>query len=317
MLGYIVKRTLLLLPTLFGVSVGIFLMVRLLPGDIIDILLGGDITASEEVKQEAREQLGLTGSYPEQYWNWISGAVRGDFGDSLRNAEPVSTILRDSLPITLELVFLALLIAVVVGVPLGVISAARRDSARDYASRLGGLIGVSVPNFWLATLLLLFTSKVFGWVPPLTYISPRDDLLGNLSQFILPALSISVFTLAIVMRMVRATMLEVLGQDYVRTARAKGVARRRVVYRHALRNALIPVVTVVGFEVGVLMSGAAIVEIIFGLPGVGNQLLQAIFNRDYPMIQATTLLIAIIFIGFNLIVDVLYGFLDPRISAET
>ncbi len=284
MLGYIFKRTLLLLPTLFGVSVGIFMLVRLLPGDIIDILLGGDISASEEVRQQAREQLGLTGSYPEQYWHWISGAVRGDFGDSLRNAEPVSGILRDALPITLELVFLALLIAVVIGVPLGVISAARRDSARDYASRLGGLIGVSVPNFWLATLLLLFTSKVFGWVPPLTYVSPREDLLANLSQFILPALSISVFTLAIVMRMVRATMLEVLGQDYVRTARAKGVARRTVVYRHALRNALIPVVTVVGFEVGALVGGAAIVEIIFGLPGVGNQLLQAIFNRDYPII---------------------------------
>ena len=315
MIGYIIKRTLLLVPTLFGVSVGIFLMVRLLPGDIIDILLGGDITATEEVKQEAREQLGLTGSYPEQYWNWISGAVQGDFGDSLRNAEPVSAILRDSLPITLELVFLGLLFAVVVGVPLGVISAIRRDSARDYAARVAGLVGVSIPNFWLATLLLLFTSKVFGWVPPLTYVSPFDDPLKNLSQFILPSLAISVFTLAIVMRMVRATMLEVLGQDYVRTARAKGVGKNKVVYRHALRNALIPVITIVGFEVGVLMSGAAIVEIIFGLPGVGNQLLQAIFNRDYPMIQATTLVIAVIFIGFNLIVDVLYGILDPRITA--
>jgi peptide/nickel transport system permease protein len=150
-------------------------------------------------------------------------------------------------------------------------------------------------------------------VPPLTYVSPFDDLGANLSQFILPALSISVFTLAIVMRMVRATMLEVLSQDYVRTARAKGVPRRRVVYRHALRNALIPVVTVVGFEVGVLMSGAAIVEIIFGLPGIGNLLLQAIFSRDYPLIQATTMLIAVIFITFNLLVDIVYGFLDPRI----
>jgi peptide/nickel transport system permease protein len=314
--GYIIKRTLLLVPTLLGVSIGIFLMSRLLPGDIIDILLGGDITASPEVKQEAREQLGLTGSYPEQYWRWISGAVQGDFGDSLRNAEPVSSILRDALPITLELVFLSLLIAVLIGVPLGVISAVRRDSASDYASRIAGLVGVSIPNFWLATLLLLFTSKVFGWVPPLTYVSPLDDPVENLSQFLLPSLAISVFTLAIVMRMVRATMLEVLGQDYVRTARAKGVGKTTVIYRHALRNALIPVITIVGFEIGVLMSGAAIVEIIFGLPGVGNQLLQAIFNRDYPMIQATTLVIAVIFISFNLIVDVLYGVLDPRITAE-
>jgi peptide/nickel transport system permease protein len=201
-------------------------------------------------------------------------------------------------------------------VPLGVISATRRDGASDYISRVGGLIGVSIPSFWLATLLLLFTSRVFGWVPPLSYVSPFDDLGANLSQFILPAISISVFTMAIVMRMVRATMLEVLSQDYVRTARAKGVSRGKVVYRHALRNALIPVITVVGFEVGVLMSGAAIVEIIFGLPGVGYTLLQAIANRDYPLIQATTMLLAVTFIVFNLIVDVFYGVLDPRITQE-
>jgi peptide/nickel transport system permease protein len=315
-IGYIGKRALLLVPTLFGVSIAIFAMVRLLPGDVIDILFGGDVTADEEVKQQAREQLGLTGSYPSQYWRWISNAVQGDFGDSLRNTEPVSAILRDSLPITLELVFLALLIAVVVGVPLGVISATRRDGASDYISRVGGLIGVSIPSFWLATLLLLFTSRAFGWVPPLSYVSPFDDLSTNLSQFILPAIAISVFTMAIVMRMVRATMLEVLSQDYVRTARAKGVSRSKVVYRHALRNALIPVVTVVGFEVGVLLSGAAIVEIIFGLPGVGYTLLQAISNRDYPLIQATTLLLAVTFIVFNLIVDLLYGVLDPRITTE-
>ncbi|MDQ3161287.1 MAG: ABC transporter permease [Actinomycetota bacterium] len=314
MIGYIAKRSLLVIPTLFGISVVIFAMVRLLPGDVIDILFGGDVTADEEVKQQAREQLGLTGSYPEQYWRWISRAFQGDFGDSLRNTEPVSAILRDSLPITLELIFLALLIAVVVGIPLGVISATRRDGTRDYAARVGGLVGVSIPSFWLATLLLLFTSRVFGWVPSLSYVSPFDDLGANLAQFILPALSISVFTMAIVMRMVRATMLEVLGQDYVRTARAKGVSRSKVVYRHALRNALIPVVTVVGFEVGVLMSGAAIVEIVFGIPGVGYTLLQAIANRDYPVIQATTLLLAVTFIVFNLIVDLLYGVLDPRIT---
>jgi len=313
-IGYIAKRSLLVIPTLFGISVVIFAMVRLLPGDVIDILFGGDVTADEEVKQRAREQLGLTGSYPEQYWRWISRAFQGDFGDSLRNTEPVSAILRDSLPITLELIFLALLIAVVVGIPLGVISATRRDGTRDYAARVGGLVGVSIPSFWLATLLLLFTSRVFGWVPSLSYVSPFDDLGANLAQFILPALSISVFTMAIVMRMVRATMLEVLGQDYVRTARAKGVSRSKVVYRHALRNALIPVVTVVGFEVGVLMSGAAIVEIVFGIPGVGYTLLQAIANRDYPVIQATTLLLAVTFIVFNLIVDLLYGVLDPRIT---
>jgi peptide/nickel transport system permease protein len=314
MAAYILRRIAFAIPTLIVVSIGIFLMVRLLPGDIIDILFGGDLSAPEEVKEQAREQLGLNGSYAEQYWRWISGVVQGDFGFSLRNSEPVSNIIGDALVITLELVVLGLLIATVVGVPLGVISAVRRDSAADYTSRIGGLIGLSIPSFWLATLLLLFTSRVFGWVPPLVYISPWDDPIGNLSQFILPAISISVFTMAIVMRMVRNTMLEVLGQDYVRTARAKGVSRRRVVSKHALRNALIPVVTIVGFEIGVLIGGAAIVESIFGLPGVGYVLLQAIFGRDYPVIQAMTLMIAFTFIFANLLVDILYGILDPRIS---
>jgi peptide/nickel transport system permease protein len=312
--GYILRRIGFAIPTLIGVSIGIFLMIRLLPGDIIDIMFSGDLTASEEVKDQAREQLGLSGSFPEQYWRWVSNIAHGEFGFSLRNQEPVSDIIFRALPITLELTFLALLIAVTVGVPLGVLSAVKRDSAHDYVSRVAGLVGVSIPSFWLATLLLLFTSRVFGWVPPLNYVSPFEDPLANLSQFILPAIAISLFTMAIVMRMVRATMLEVLGQDYVRTARAKGVDRRTVVSKHALRNALIPVVTVVGFEVGVLIGGAAIVEIIFGLPGVGYTLLQAVFNRDYPVIQAITLMIAFTFIFVNLLVDILYGVLDPRIS---
>ncbi len=314
MLGFAARRFLLAIPTIVGISIIIFLMVRLMPGDIIDVLFAGDVTATEEIKQQAREDLGISGSYPEQYWNWASGVVHGDFGDSYRNAEPVSDVLRRAIPITLELMILALLIATLIGVPLGVISAVRRDSASDYASRVAGLIGISIPSFWLATLLLLFTSRVFGWVPPLVYTSFFDDPLTNLSQFALPAISISVFTLAIVMRMVRATMLEVLSQDYVRTARAKGVTRRLVIYRHALRNALIPVVTIVGFEIGILMGGAAIVEIIFGLPGVGYVLLQAIFNRDFPLVQGATLLIAVIFVVANTIVDIVYGWIDPRIS---
>ncbi|HEU0056447.1 MAG TPA: ABC transporter permease [Gaiella sp.] len=314
MLGFVGRRFLLMIPTIIGISIIIFLMVRLMPGDIVDVLLGGDAVATEEQKQQVREQLGLTGSYPEQYWSWASGVVTGDFGESYRNTEPVADVLSRAVPITLELMILALLIATVIGIPLGVISAVRRDSVSDYASRVGGLVGISIPSFWLATLLLLFTSRVFGWVPPITYVKFFDDPLTNLSQFILPAISISVFTLAIVMRMVRATMLEVLGQDYVRTARAKGVQHRLVVYRHALRNALIPVVTIIGFEIGILMGGAAIVEIIFGLPGVGYVLLNAIFNRDYPVVQGATLLIAVIFVVSNTVVDIVYGWLDPRIS---
>jgi len=314
MLGFIGRRFLLMIPTVVGISIIIFLMVRLMPGDIVDVLLGGDAVATEEQKDQVREQLGLTGSYPEQYWHWASGVVTGDFGESYRNTEPVADVLSRAVPITLELMILALLIATLIGVPLGVISAVRRDSVSDYGARVGGLVGISIPSFWLATLLLLFTSRVFGWVPPITYVPFFDDPLTNLSQFILPAISISVFTLAIVMRMVRATMLEVLSQDYVRTARAKGVQHRLVVYRHALRNALIPVVTIIGFEIGILMGGAAIVEIIFGLPGVGYVLLNAIFNRDYPVVQGATLLIAVIFVVSNTVVDIVYGWLDPRIS---
>ena len=314
MLGFIGRRFLLMIPTIVGISIIIFLMVRLMPGDIVDVLLGGDAVATQEQKDQVREQLGLTGSYPEQYWSWASGVLTGDFGESYRNTEPVADVLSRAVPITLELMILALLIATLIGVPLGVISAVRRDSVSDYGARVGGLVGISIPSFWLATLLLLFTSRVFGWVPPITYVPFFDDPLTNLSQFILPAISISVFTLAIVMRMVRATMLEVLSQDYVRTARAKGVQHRLVVYRHALRNALIPVVTIIGFEIGILMGGAAIVEIIFGLPGVGYVLLNAIFNRDYPVVQGATLLIAIIFVVSNTVVDIVYGWLDPRIS---
>ena len=305
-----------MIPTMIGISIIIFLMVRLLPGDIVSVLAGGDVGSDPELIEQARRDLGLTGSYPEQYWRWISGVLQGDLGVSLRNTEPVSTVLLDALPITFELMFLGLLIATVIGVPLGVLSAVKRDSKHDFAARIGGLVGVSIPSFFLATLLLLFTSKVFGWVPPLNYVPFYEDPIANLSQFILPAISISVFTLAIVMRMVRATMLEVLGQDYVRTARAKGVKRNVVISRHALRNSLIPVVTVVGFEIGILMGGSAIVEIIFGLPGLGNTLINAIFNRDYPVVQGATMLLAFIFIFANLLVDLLYGVLDPRISQE-
>lgn len=313
---FFVHRFVSMAATLFAVSVVIFFMVRLLPGNIIDIMFGGDAQATPEQRHQAAEQLGLVGSYPEQYWNWISGVFRGDFGTSLLSQRPISEIFADALPITIELVFLGLLIATVIGVPLGVISAVRRNSPSDYAARVGGLIGISIPNFWLATLLLIFSSRVFNWVPPLQYVSFFDDPWTNLQEFFMPAIAISVFTLAITMRMVRATMLEVLNLDYVRTARAKGLPRRTILRKHALRNALIPVITVIGFEVGVLIGGAAVVEIIFGLPGVGYILLNAIFQRDYPVIQNATLLIAAVFIVVNMVVDLVYGWLDPRITVS-
>jgi peptide/nickel transport system permease protein len=232
----------------------------------------------------------------------------------LRSGKPVGEILWRSLPITVELAVLAVLFATVVAIPLGVISAVKRDTGMDFAARVAGLIGLSLPNFWIATLLLLFTSTQFGWVPKTRYISLFDDPLGNLKQMWLPAAAIAVQLMAIEMRMTRTTMLEVLNQDYIRTARAKGLRDWIVVSRHALRNALIPVVTVIGFQLGALMGTSAIIEVIFGLNGVGYTLLQAIFNRDYPLVQAAVLYLAVVFVLINLAVDVMYAVLDPRIK---
>jgi peptide/nickel transport system permease protein len=314
MYRFVAERLAALVATVVAISIIIFLAVRLLPGSILDLFFAGDNSATPQQLAAAKKALGLTGTYPEQYWRWASGAVHGDLGHSLLTQQPVSDIITTALPIDIELIALGILIALIIGIPLGAISAVRRDKSIDYFSRITGLVGISLPNFWLATLLLIFTSRVLHWVPPLSYVSLFKDPWRNIQEFILPGIAISVFTLAIVMRMVRATMLEVLGLDYVRTARAKGAPRRTVLVRHALRNALIPVVTVAGFEVGVLISGAAVAEIIFGLPGVGYQLLHAIFQRDYPVVQASVLIIATTFVVVNFFVDILYGVLDPRIS---
>jgi peptide/nickel transport system permease protein len=314
MYRFVADRLAALVATFVAISIIIFFAVRLLPGSILDLFFAGDNSATPQQIADAKKALGLTGSYPEQYWRWASGAAHGDLGHSLLSQQPVSDIITTALPIDIELIAIGILIALLVGIPLGVLSAVRRDKSIDYFSRVTGLIGISLPNFWLATLLLIFTSRVLHWVPPLSYVSLFKDPWRNIQEFILPGIAISVFTLAIVMRMVRATMLEVLNLDYVRTARAKGAPRRSVLVRHALRNALIPVVTVAGFEVGVLISGAAIAEIIFGLPGVGYQLLHAIFQRDYPVVQASVLIIATTFVVVNFFVDILYGILDPRIS---
>jgi peptide/nickel transport system permease protein len=312
--GYALRRILIAIPTLGATSIVIFLMVRLMPGDVIDYITGGTQTLTPEQRHQMEHQLGLDQSYLQQYLHWVKGILTGDMGNSLVSTIPVAHTLRNAIPITAELVVYGLVLALVIAIPLGILSAVRPNSSADFAARIGGLIGLSVPNFWLATLLLIFTSRVLHWVPSLSYISPSRDLGGNLLQFLLPAISICVFTLALVLRMVRATMLEVLGLDYVRTARAKGLTPRRIRYRHAFRNGLIPVVTIVGFEVGTLIAGSAIVETIYGLPGVGYTLLQAIKARDYTLIEDTTMLIAFVVIGMNLIVDLLYGVIDPRIS---
>ncbi|MEA2528596.1 MAG: peptide/nickel transport system permease protein [Thermomicrobiales bacterium] len=314
MTKYIFRRVLLLIPTLIGMSILIFLMLRLLPGDIVDIIAGTDSQTDSAARERLRESMGLADPIPVQYVKWIGNLLQGDPGNSLRSGKPVGELLWRALPVTTELALLAMIIATVVAIPLGVISAVKRDTALDFGARVTGLVGLSLPSFWIATLALLFTSKVFGWVPPIRYISPFDDLVGNLKQMALPAFAVAIQLMAIEMRMTRTTMLEVLNQDYVRTARAKGLRDRLVIYRHALRNALIPVITVIGFQVGSLMGSSAIIEVIFGLNGVGNTLLQAIFNRDYPLVQAAALYLATAFVVINLVVDLLYAYVDPRIK---
>lgn len=310
---YILKRIVLLIPTLIGMSLLIFLMLRLLPGDIVDLLIGTDTQVSAVDRENLRRAMGLADPLPIQYLRWIGGLLTGDPGVSMRTRQPISVGLAQSLPITLQLTLMATGLATLLAVPLGVISAVKRNSQTDFWARIAGLIGLSLPSFWLATLFLLFTSLVFEWVPPVFYISPFEDLAGNLQQMILPALALSVQLIAIIMRMTRTTMLEVLRQDYVRTARAKGLTDRVVIFRHALRNSLIPVITIIGIQLGSLLGGSVIIEQIFGLPGIGWWLLQAIYNRDYPVVQNAAMLLATVFVVVNLVVDLLYAVIDPRI----
>jgi peptide/nickel transport system permease protein len=311
---YLIRRLLFLLPTLLGMSLLIFAMVRLLPGDIVDTLTGMDSTVTEEQKQALRVAYGLADPWPVQYARWVAGMLQGDFGLSFRSREPIADHILRALPVTLELALLSILISVTVAIPLGVISALRQNTPLDFWARVGGLIGLSMPSFWLATLFLLFTSLVLRWVPPVIWISPLDNLPGNLLQMALPALALSVQLMAVEMRMVRASLLEVLRQDYVRTARAKGLGEQLVLVRHALKNAFIPVITIIGIQLGALLGGSIVIEQIFGLPGVGWTMVQAIFNRDYPVVQVTSLFLALIFVMINLAVDLTYSIIDPRIK---
>lgn len=310
---YIFRRILILIPTLIGMSILIFVMMRLLPGDIVDAMVGMDSTVTDEAKEQLRASFGLADPWPVQYMKWIGELAQGNLGTSFRSREPITAQLLRALPITLELTFLAILVSIPIAIPLGILSAVRQNSHVDLVARVLGLIGLSIPSFWLATLFLLFTSLTFRWVPSVIWINPMKDPLGNLQQMILPALALAVQLMAVEMRMMRAAMLEVLRQDYIRTVRAKGLGEHAVLYRHALKNAFIPVITVIGIQVGALMGGSIIIEQIFGLPGIGWYLLQGIFNRDYPIVQVTTLFLAAIFVVISLLIDVAYAYLDPRI----
>ena len=310
----VVRRVLQVVPVVFGLSVAVFLMLRLIPGDVVDVILGTEGAASPERLAQIRRMFGLDRPYHEQYLDWAGGIVTGDFGRSIRTSRPILPDILARFPVTLQLTGLAMLVSLALAIPLGVLSAVRRYTRADTLVRVIGLLGLSIPNFWLATMLILFVSTYWrGVLPTSGYVYPSQDLLGSFRSVLLPALALGAANMAILMRMTRSSMLEVLRQEYVTTARAKGLVERAVVYRHALRNALIPVITVAGVQVGYLLGGAIIVEQIFSLPGVGTLILNGITQRDYPVVQAGVMFVATSFVLVNLAVDILYAYLDPKI----
>jgi peptide/nickel transport system permease protein len=297
---------------LLGVSLVAFALVRLVPGDPVTALLGPGY--NEEQATVLRQKYALDRPVPVQYFAWLGRVVQGDFGESFFTGEPVLRSIISRLPVTLELTVIGILFAIVVGVPLGIVSAIRPGRFVDHAARVVGLLGISVPGFWLGTVLILLMSLRLGWLPSGRFVPLWEDPAENLRRMILPGLALGTAVAAVVMRTARSAMLEVVGQEYVRTARAKGLSNRLVLLRHALRNALVPVVTVIGLQAGYLLGGSVVIEQVFSLPGIGRLALQAITTRDYLLLQGTILFVALAFVLMNLLVDLLYARLDPRIG---
>lgn len=315
MAEYLLRRLLLALPTLLGLSVILFILLRLLPGDaaLLKVMGGEDVLNDPAALDAVRRQMGLDKPLPVQYLEWLAGILSGNLGNSLWTHEPALKELVDRLPVTLELAVGAAVFSALLGLAIGIVAAVNQDRPTDYVSRLFGVLGTSVPSFWTGTLLIVMPALLWGYLPPLGHVSFVDDPLTNLRQFVAPWIALGWALSASVMRMTRSQMLEVLRNDYIRTARAKGLHERVVVYRHALRNALIPVITITGVQLGFLLGGTVVVEAVYGLPGVGTATLQAITRRDYPVIQTNILFIAFCYVIINLVVDLAYGWLDPRI----
>jgi peptide/nickel transport system permease protein len=307
----------MLVPTLLAISVLVFGLMRFLPGDVVSLIAGAQDSMTPEQKAEVRHLLGLDRPAYLEYLRWIGGVVRGDLGHSLWTNESVAQFIVSKLPITVELTALSIALSLVIAFPIGVFSALRANTLADTVLRTVAVLGISLPNFWFAVLLLLLVSKGFGWLPPLDPVALLEDPIANLKQMALPALTLGWTLSASTMRMIRATMLETLRQDYLTTARGKGLDDRVVIIRHALPNALIPVVTVIGLQLGGLIGGAVVIEQVFGLPGVGWLLVNAIATRDYPVVQGTVLFLATAFVLVTLVVDITYAYLDPRIRYGT
>ena len=315
MQAYIVRRLLALIPALFFASIIVFVTVRLIPGSVIDLMLSqNDISADKLSREQLVAALGLDKPIWEQYARWIGGILlAGDFGRSLWGNTPVAELLVARLPVTFELGLMALVVALAVAIPIGAYSAMRQDTAGDYLGRSFSILMLAVPSFWMGTMVMVFPSMWWGWSPEVKFVPFRQDPLHNLSQMILPAIILGTSLSAVTMRLTRTMMLEVLRQDYIRTAWAKGLTETLVVARHALRNALIPVVTLIGLQAPLLIGGAVIMEQIFVIPGMGLLLLEAVNQRDYPIITGVFLVVGVAVMMINLLVDLSYGMLDPKV----
>ena len=315
MLKYILRRVALLVPVLLGVSIVTFLLLRLIPGDAVLIALGADSRATPDQIAAIRASYGLDQPLPVQYLRWLGHVARGDLGKSIRSGRTLREELALRLPVTIELTVLAAILGTIPALFLGTIAAIRRNSAFDIGATVGTLLGVSIPNFLLATLLVLVFSYWLRWLPNLGYTEFNRNPGQHFQKMILPALSLGLPLTAILMRITRSSVLEVLGQEHVRVARAKGLREWRVIVRHVLPNAAIPIITVAGIQIARLLGGTVIVESIFGLPGIGRYIFEAIGTRDYPVVQGVTLVIASIFVLTSLAVDILYALVDPRLRS--
>ena len=316
---YVLKRFMLFVPTLLLVTLMVFALMRLVPGDPAELLLmgfEGDGQYSQQQLDELRAKLGTDRPLAIQYLSWIWGMLRGDFGVSMYFDTPISEDLGAKLPITLELAVLALLLAFAVAMPLGVLSAVRQDTIADYASRIIAIAGVAMPTFWIGILVVYFLVTWFDWLPPLGYADLWEDPWRNLQQMVFPAIALGFYNMALIARVTRSSMLEVFREDYIRTARSKGLRERAVIIRHALKNAFLPILTISGWQIGRLIAGTVVIETIFLVPGMGRLLVDSILHRDYTMIQSIVMVIAFMVLALNLVVDLLYAWLDPRIRYE-
>jgi len=294
-------------------SVVIFVLLRLAPGNMVDILFSTGGYVSESDKQAIMKELGIDRPVWVQYLDWLRHLMTGNLGKSYRYDLPAWEIIKPLLPVTIELAVLSTIIAILLGVPTGVISAIRQDTALDYALRVFSLAGLSMPSFWLGMVIILMVVAWIGWIPPMTYVSPAENFKVHLVQFLLPALAVGYRSSALITRITRSALLEVMREDYIRTAWAKGQSGRIVIWRHALKNAMLPVITVIGIEFAFLIGGLVVTETVFNLPGVARLLVQAVLWRDYPVVQNLVMFIAVVVILSNLFVDMLYGWLDPRV----